>query len=578
MKIIRTRNFLWLLAISCLVPIFYAKHEKLTHNIVLKSVSECPINGTDPIRLSDVYSTQIASRIYEGLYTYHYLKRPLEVIPNLAEGMPTISPDGLVYTCKIKKGVFFQDNTCFPDGKGRELKATDFVFSFKRVVDPSNVVPYADFIDGKIKGLDQWKKSPDYNQAVEGLKALDDYTLQITLTAPCPQFIYVLTMWITYVVPQEAVLHYGDKFKNHPVGTGPFSLPKGFNPQAKQLTFIKNPTFRDCFFPTASAPEYKHMLVYAGKKLPLVDQLITHVITEEQPRWLKIKKGEVDIIPLDEGSAVALAHIKEGNLLPEHLANGLQLDQSTSATTEFFCFNHNHELFGKNDYLRKAMSMAFDRATYRQMFYNDATDLAKSLLPPMMTTNNHNLIAPYDYNIAQAKAYLAKAGYPEGKGLPMITLDTRIETAYKNKADFFAKCMDKIGIKVEVITNVWPEFKNKIFVKQATMMHLITWAADYPEENNMLEGISNKNLFGLQYEDAAFNRHLAKACAEPDLNKRRTLYAQLNQMVAEKVPAIFAVHAPTQFIHRKEVKNFIYTVFNLSSDQYIAIEQVEKPQ
>ena len=208
---------LYLLAILILVSIFYKKHKKtqmLVHCAVIENVIARPIDGTDPIRLSDTDSVQLTSRIYEGLYTYHYLKRPLEVMPNLAEGMPTISPDGLIYTCKIKKGVFFQDNTCFPRGKGRELKATDFVFSFKRVVDTNNMVPYAEFIDGKIKGLDQWKKSLDYDQTVEGLQALDDYTLQITLTAPCPQFIYVLTMWITYVVPKEAVMHYGNEFKN----------------------------------------------------------------------------------------------------------------------------------------------------------------------------------------------------------------------------------------------------------------------------------------------------------------------------------------------------------------------------
>ena len=567
---------LYLLAILILVSIFYKKHKKtqmLVHCAVIENVIARPIDGTDPIRLSDTDSVQLTSRIYEGLYTYHYLKRPLEVMPNLAEGMPTISPDGLIYTCKIKKGVFFQDNTCFPRGKGRELKAADFVFSFKRVVDPSNMVPYAEFIDGKIKGLDQWKKSLDYDQTVEGLQALDDYTLQITLTAPCPQFIYVLTMWITYVVPKEAVMHYGNEFKNHPVGTGPFSLPKGFNPQAKKLKFIKNPTYRDTFFPAESAPEYSHMLAYAGKKLPLCEKLITHVITEEQPRWLKIQKGEVDIVPLEGGSALSLTIIEGAKLLPKYTANGLHLYQAPNAATEFFCFNHKHELFSKNDLLRKAMAMAFDRESYNQVFYNYAATVARSILPPIMATNTHKMIAPYNYNIEQAKAYLAKAGYPEGKGLPIITLDTRVESTYKNKADFFAKCMAKIGINVKVVTNIWPELQSKMQVKQSTMMHLITWYADYPEADNMLAIISNKNLLGLQYEDVEFNKLLEKAAIDPDLNKRRLFYEELNQRVAQTVPAICSVHAPTQFIYRKGVKNFIYNLFNFASDQYIAVDR-----
>ena len=91
------------------------------------------IQTLDSGNLSDVYSLGVASNIYETLYDYHYLKRPVELIPLLAEGLPQISEDKLTYTIKIKKGVFFQDDPCFPDGKGRELKAQDFVYALKRI-------------------------------------------------------------------------------------------------------------------------------------------------------------------------------------------------------------------------------------------------------------------------------------------------------------------------------------------------------------------------------------------------------------------------------------------------------------
>ncbi len=271
-----------ILWISLLIPVWETKAES---EKVLTTVQNAPIKGFDPTQADDMYTALELAKVYEGLLTYHYLKRPHELVPELASSMPMVSEDGCTYTFKIKPNVYFHDDACFNSGKGREVVAEDFVYTFKRVADPKVRSPwFARFVD-KIQGLDAWRdqqmgtRATNYDQEIEGIKALDRYTLQITLNKPWPQFMYMLTMGFTYVVPREAVQHYGPAFKNHPVGTGPFMLKAPFNPQLNKLVYLKNPTFRDKYFPCEASAAYQHLLVDAGKKLPFIDKIVTHILT-----------------------------------------------------------------------------------------------------------------------------------------------------------------------------------------------------------------------------------------------------------------------------------------------------------
>jgi len=114
--------------------------------------------GLDPIDAGDVESADQVCRVYEGLLEYAYLDRPYRAVPRLAEALPEVSADGLTYTFNIKSGVRFQDDPCFPGGKGRELLAEDFVYSFKRLLDSKlqsqGYWIFSDFV----VGADEWMK------------------------------------------------------------------------------------------------------------------------------------------------------------------------------------------------------------------------------------------------------------------------------------------------------------------------------------------------------------------------------------------------------------------------------------
>ena len=188
------------------------------------------IRGFDPVKAGDVASALAISQIYEGLVQYAYLARPYRVEPNLAEALPEVSANGLTYTFKIRKGIYFQDDPCFTNsaGRGRELTAEDFVYSIKRLADMKNKSTGYWAFEQRIAGLDEFRAASEgeaptnYGADVAGLKAPDRYTFQIVLSDPYPQLLWVLTMQYAFAVPREWVEYYGNDFVNHPVGTGPF--------------------------------------------------------------------------------------------------------------------------------------------------------------------------------------------------------------------------------------------------------------------------------------------------------------------------------------------------------------------
>ena len=562
----------------------YTSKPSGTSQKVLITTSTAKIKGMDPAHGEDMYATRQISRVYEGLLEYHYLKRPLELVPNLAAEMPTISKDGLTYTFKVKQGVKFHDDPCFAEGKGRELTAGDFVYAIKRVADPKVQSPWFSMLSNKIQGLDAWRdtclktSNADYKAPVAGLKAVDRYTLQFTLTQPNPQFLYILAMAFCSAVPQEAVTHYGAEFLNHPVGTGSFTI-KAFNPQLNKLVYHKNPNFRDKRFPSEAAEAYQHMLVDAGKKLPLVDKIITHILPEEQPRWLKFQQGQTDLADISKDN-IALEVVQEGSMIPQLQEKGVQLFLEPEQSVNFLVINCGHELFKDNVKLRQALCLAFDIEQYNKLFYNGTAVSAQSIIPPGLEGYQKDYVNPYKvHDLAKAKALLAAAGYPDGKGLPTITLDVPASsTKRKQQGEFIKKCLERLGIKVKLIPNIWPQHIKKIYQK-TTMLHMLSWSADYPDAENFLSLLYKADqsiALGSNFNDAKYNALYEKAAVMQPSPARTALYEQLSQIAAESVPAICIVHEARPILYQGWIKNFLWSDFHYGTEQYINIDLEQK--
>jgi len=555
-----------------------------TSEKVLNLAVSSEVKGMDPIYANDRYSGNEVGRVYEGLLEYHYLKRPYTLVPNLAAAMPEVSKDGLTYTFKIKKGVFFHKDAAFKDNKKRELVAEDFVYSIKRLADPKLQGLGWWLLDGKIKGLNEWRKkhvelkTVDYDEKVEGLQAVDKYTLRFVLNKPFPQFLYSLAMPFTFAVAREVVEHYGKEFLNHPVGTGPFVLP--IFKQAKKITYTKNPDFRKKYYPTEASEQFvkKGHLKDAGKLLPLVDKLNVNVIVEAQPRWLNFQKGKVDYIGIPKDNFDAAITPDKG-LTDKLSAKGISLQITPSLDVTYTAFNHDIDLFS-NVKLRRAMSLAYDVNKSNKLFYNNNALPAQSIVPPGIAGHIKGYKSPYrGQNLELAKKLLAEAGYPGGKGLRTITYDSPANSTSRQIAEYFKQQMALIGIKIKAVQSPWPEFQKKILTRQVEL-YAIAWGADYPDAENFLQLLYGPNRSpganGSGYNNPELNKLYLTASVMQDSPVRTAIYEKMNRIAAEQAPWIYGVHRQNFVLEHSYLKNYISTDFEIGQAQYLNVDMNTK--
>lgn len=561
------------------------------NDTTINTVLPANVKGLDPMRANDLYSATVIAQLYEGLLQYNYLKRPYTLEPALAESMPVVSDNGLTHTFKIKKGVKFHDNAAFPDGKGREVTAEDFIYSFKRLADPKNASEGFWIFDGKIKGLNEWatavrSKTADYNTPIEGLQAPDQYTLVVKLTQPYFQLYYVLAMPFALVVPKEAVDKYGAEFINNPVGTGPFMLAKAADwVRNSKITLKKNPNWRVENYPSEGEPgdAEKGLLADAGKPMPFADALVFSELPESQPRWQNFMKGNLDFadIPNDNfDSSVNKNNPKE--LAPELVKKGIMLDIVPNLDVTYYGLNMRHPLLGKNKALRQALALSQDSATLVAKFLNGRGLPAQGPIPPEIDSYDPNFKNPYaQLNIEKAKALLASAGYPEGKGLPELTLDCLADGKSRQQAEYFANNAAAIGVKVKINTSTWPQFQDRIKTGK-TQISAIAWGADYPDAQNFLQLFYSKNVSpgpnDTFFSNAEFDKLYEDSLKLPPGTERTALYVKMRDIVVEEAPWIFSAHRVGYFVKHGWLKNFKYNYIALDRYKYLRVDAAKRAE
>jgi len=516
------------------------------------------VRGFDPIKVNDLDSGRCVQRVYEELLQHSYLERPFKLEPLLAEAMPEISPDGLVYTFKIREGIYFSDDPCFTNtaGKGRELVAEDFVYSLKRIADMKNASLAWWILDGKVKGLDEFRKisggtnATDYAAVVEGLQATDRYTLRIELNLPYPQLLWVLAMHHCPAVAKEAVEYYDEQFNSHPVGTGPFIL-KDWQ-RNYRMEFVKNPKWietgrTDCY-PTNGAPGDLEagLLEDAGKPLPRCDRVVEYVISDPATEWLLFLNGQLDqirIISRDNWSEIIDADRK---LLPVLAEKGIQLASGPQMAIGYFGFNFDDPIL-KNRKLRQAMSCAFNHEEWIKL--NNYRVIEATGPIPQGVAGYPEDPVPYRYDIERGRKLLAEAGYPggidpkTGRRLELVLEVGRADSLETRQGvELFIAMLDKIGVVIRPSYNNWPTFLEKLEHRQAQMFYL-AWTADYPDAQNFLllfyskaasPGPNHCNYVNPEY-DALFE----KASVMQDSPERTALYRKMAEMIREEAAWIF---------------------------------------
>ncbi|MBC7690818.1 MAG: ABC transporter substrate-binding protein [Methylotenera sp.] len=548
----------------------------------LNLVSTAKIKGIDPAHADDLYSGLEVGRVFEGLLQYSYLKRPYVLEPLLAESMPEMGADGKTYTIHLKKGVLFQDDKAFKatQGKGREMTAEDVVFTFKRLADPKLSSAGWWLIDGKIVGINEWHDAAtkagkaDYAAAVEGLKVIDPHTVQIKLNQHSFQFLYTLAMPQAGIVPHEAVELYGDEFLNHPVGTGPFKL-EDFNPASK-ISYVRNPTYRKEVFPSEGEAGDKEagLLADAGKPLPFADRVVVQIITETQPQWLNFLQGKLDVSPIPKDNFAQAIVGQE--LSPELKAKNMKLHKMAQIEVTHTTFNMADPIVGKNRLLRQAISTAFDQTAYNETFYNGRAIEAQGPIPPGLAGYDPSFKNPYrQFNLAKAKELMSKAGYPEGKGLPVLEYLTLADSTSRQGTEFFERALAPLGIKLKVSTFSWPEFNAALKNKKGQMWSF-AWGADYPDAENFLQLFYSKNMSpgpnDSNYSNPEFDRMYEKSLTMKDSPERTALYQSMVKVLVEDCPWIFDAHRLAFTLTQPWIKNYKPHDLDHGRSKYLRID------
>ncbi len=528
----------------------------------------------DPVQSATQYANLMTTSIYDQLYEYKYLARPYALKPRLAEALPEVSDDGLVYTIRFKKGVLYADNECFPDGKGREVVVDDFIYSMKRIFDPKTL-PQGEWLwQSKIKGLDEWKAAgSDYTKPVEGLQALDDHTLRITLNQPFPQLVYTLAMGYASVTPREAVAHYGKEFGINPVGSGPYKL-KDFS--TKKAILVRNENYREEYFDLEYEgydPEtqgWAGLEKLQGKRIPIMDTSEVYFMKESMTRWNSLNKGtEVHY----GGIPVELTHmvtdeLKPLVLKPEYAAKFTAMNLPDLGIVYLY-FNMSDPMIGyhsdpeqnrRNLLLRKAIRAGYDWPQRNRRFYNGIADVFPGTIPPGLDGYDEALgtesITP-DYE--KAKAYLREGGWTAGN-LPELDYNGVASVISTQFYEQFRGWMEKIGYPRKKIKYVqyanFGDYNKAVKNKECRLIGM-AWGLDYPDAENALQLFYGPNgspgSNSSNFNDPEYNELFAKSGVMQPGPERTGIYRRLNEIIVEQVPAVCGLSRNSPFLWHKNV-------------------------
>ena len=473
-----------------------------TYNYML---SANPVS-IEPLNAQESEGMQVAHQVFQGLVKY-VLNDKGEMVaePDIAEKWET--EDSQTWTFTLKKGVMYAAPV------SREVVAQDFVDSWNRVTDPKNQ-SYVSYILAPVEGCDDGGYQVDTKKGLTGVKAIDDYTLEVKLRYPFGEFPQTLGHTVAAATPVEYIQKIGDKkFGQKPVGTGPYMVESWKNNQSVQL--VKNPDYWD----TDNAG--------------YVDNINMPIILETSTSWLEFQKGTIDYTLVPPGQVAAA----EAN--PKVADGEWTAKRWPTLAVYFLGINMTDPALGESLELRQALTESADAQNVINIV-NEGVPLPATGYVPEGIPGYVPDQSPYAYNPEDAKAIVSELG-----SVPTLAYWYNTDEAHQKTAEVLQAGWKDAGITVKLSNFEWGTFLDKLSKGNSgsgSQLFRMGWIADYPSMDNFLYPLfqSDQARTGSYtfYSNKSVDDLLVEARSTIDTQQRQDLYAEAEKMILTDAPAI----------------------------------------
>lgn len=538
-------------------------------------------SGMDPATASDASTLSVTENVFDALLRYDYLARPLRLQPNSIVAMPAISADRLTYTFRLKPGIRFSADPAF-GGRVRELTAADYVYSIKRLYDPALKSPWLFLFEHKLAGDDALlpragatiapagpAASFNVDTPIDGLQALDRFTLQIRLQRPDNNLLFALATPAAAAVAREVISAHAPDPGNHPIGTGPYRI--GLWQRNNRIVLEANPDFRVTPFDSAADAADPLAASLRGKRLPLIGRIDIRVMEEQQARVLGFLNGEFDYLePLPP--PLADMALTDGRLKPALAARGMVLATSATLRTFYLWMNMDDPVVGgytpAKIALRRAISLAYRQEEDIRLLDHGMALAAQSPLPPDVLGYDPGYRSSARYDPALASALLERFGYkrrgadayrsqPDGTPLT-LQMHTLASTTGRLRDEFWRRSLEAIGIHVTFRSDRFGDII-KASRQGTVQMFETNWIADFPDGENFYQLLYSKNIGRANYARfrlPQYDRLFEQSQTLPDSPARTALYRQMNQLIEGYAPWIVRTHPLEATLSQRWVRNY----------------------
>jgi peptide/nickel transport system substrate-binding protein len=479
---------------------------ELPQGMVFRYNESKDIPSLDPAFAASQNAVNACTQLFCGLLQ---LDESLNVQPCIAKRFAT-SSDGLFHTFTLRRDVYFHHSAAFAHGEGRRVVAADFVYSLYRLRSPQLASPAV------------WVMAP-----VDTCYAPNDSTLCIRLKYRTPVFLSTLTMPYCSVVAREAVELFGKDFGKNPVGAGAFYLKRWR--QGEKLVMRRHAKYfeRD----------------ENGVPLPYLESVVITFVPDKQSEFLEFAKGKIDYLSGVHPASRDELLTRGGALNPKY-AGRVQLLQSPYLNTEYIGFLLGEGEFSnaalQNEKVRKAIGYGIDRQKMvRFMRSNLAAPAAQGFVPQGMPSFSESLEG-FSYHPQRAAQLLAEAGFPNGKGLPEITLSTTDD--YLDICEFMQHELAALGVNISINVLSGAAYRQRLSEGKLAMFRA-SWVADYPDAESYLSLLYSRNFAPngpnyTRFSHRAYDRLYEQAANEVDGQKRLALYRELDSLCLAHAPLI----------------------------------------